>query len=136
MKNWIIVLIIFILPVSLYIFLENTREIKTNSAISAPNTAIVYKFMSPMCSECILVQKKIDKIKDNWNHVVFEEINVSGNNSKIKHTKNLIKKYEITMVPTLVFVDNAGNFYKKIEVDMTEEDIEKALSGIASKKEK
>ena len=135
MKNWAIILIIFLVPVVLYFVFSSNKEANMSVA-KTPTTAVVYKFMSPMCSECIVVQKKLDKIKNNWDNVVFEEINVTENSPNKKRTKELIKKYDITMVPTLVFIDNTGNFYKKIEVDMTEEDIENGLKGIAPKRNK
>ncbi len=138
MKNWIIVLLIFLIPLGVYTTLEIKRG---NGAIvsEAKDTIgkpVVYKFTSPMCSECQSVQKILDKIKDDWDLVVFEEINVSGTGADKKRAKQLIAKYDITMVPTLVFIDNTGNVYKKIEVDMTQEDIESALIGIAPKRKK
>ena len=86
-----------------------------------------------MCSECKNVQKILDKIQDKYEYVTFQEVNVGGKNASKKEVLNLIKKYDITVVPTLVFLDNEGNFHKKMEVDMTEEDITKTLDKLVSK---
>ena len=134
MKNWIIVLLIFLIPLGVYTTLEIKRGSYVSEAKNNMGQAVVLKFTSPMCSECQSVQKILDKIKDNWELVEFREVNVAGGASEKKEIKALIKKYNVTMVPTLVFIDNAGNVSKIIEVDMTQDDIERELSLIAPKR--
>ena len=108
MKNWIIILLVFLVPLGVYGFLEfKNPSVKANEAVAAQKTGPkVIKFHSPMCSECKDVQKEMEGLKELYKDIIFEEINVS---EQTKQNKNLIKKYKITLVPTLVFVDINGN---------------------------
>ena len=135
-KSLFIILVVFILPILLYIGLEKKSEASYGLATTDGTNAIVYKFTSPLCAECQVVQKIIDKIEGNYDYVIFEEVNVGGKNADKKEVRDLIERYNITVVPTLVFIDNKGRFHKKIEVDMTEKDITNVLEKIAVKKDK
>ena len=120
MKNWIVVLLIFIMPLGLYAYLDNKAcadSCKVVGAASDIAKAKVIKFSSPMCSECIEVSTEVKKaLKDYQDSIVVEEYNVLENNQKGKNlTKDMIKKYKISLVPTLVFVDKEGKIIKKRE---------------------
>ncbi len=118
MKNWIIVLLIFIMPLSLYVYLDNRAQANAcktiGSETKAPSAKII-KFSSPMCSECQDVAVEIKKaMKDNNNSVIIEEYNVLDSYAKGKNiTKDMIKKHKVSLVPTLVFVDKEGKVIKK-----------------------
>lgn len=118
MKNKIIILLVFIVPLATFFILQNIT--KDNSAI-ANNTmqqetmmkGKLLKFSSPMCSECKKVKEAVDKVFDNYKEaVLLEEINVSENNDK---TNGMIETYKITVVPTVVFIDKNGAVVNKIE---------------------
>lgn len=128
MKNWIIVLLIFILPLSLYAYFDikaqaNTCKVTGNAASVAK--AKIIKFSSPMCSECVETTIEIKKAMNNYQDaVIIEEYNVLDNNSKGKNiTKDMIKKYKVSLVPTLVFVDKEGKTVKKQEGLMSSDEI-------------
>lgn len=136
MKNWIIVLLIFILPLGLYAYLDtqaqNAKMCKIEgNELSNPKIKII-KFSSPMCSECKEATIEIDKAMKNYkNSVVIEEINVIENVGKGNdYNKKAIKKYHVTLVPTLVFVDKEGNEVHKQEGAMSSDEIIAVLNGI------
>ena len=134
MKNWIIVLLIFIIPLGLYAYLDNRATADscsvTGNAISIPKAKVI-KFSSPMCSECQEVTVEIKKAMENYkDSVIIEEYNVLDNYNKGKNlTKDMIKKYKISLVPTLIFMDKEGKTIKK-EGMITSKEIAKILDEI------
>ncbi len=121
MKNWIIVLLIFVMPLGLYAYLDakaqNDAMCKmAGSEKTAPKAKII-KFSSPMCSECKEVAGEMTKaMKDYKGSAIIEEINVVDNGGKgTDYTKSQIKKYKISLVPTLVFINKSGEVVHKQE---------------------
>ena len=137
MKNWIIILLIFAMPLGFYAYLEAKAEqdkvctVVGNSEVKNPKAKIV-KFSSPMCSECKEMNVELDKaMKDYKNSVIIEEINVVENVGKgVKYNKAAIKKYNVSLVPTIVFLDKQGNTIKKREGIVKSDEIVEILDGI------
>lgn len=137
MKNWIIVLLIFILPLGLYAFFDAKAQsdlmckVEGNNEIKNPKIKII-KFSSPMCAECAEAKIELEKaLKDTKNAVIVEEINVVENVGKgIDYNKAAIKKFKVTLVPTLVFVNKDGEVIKKHEGAMKSADIVEVLDNI------
>ncbi len=138
MKNWIIVLLIFIMPLSLYAFLEAKAQnekmctIEQEKNILQNNTPKLIKFSSPMCSECKEVQQELQKVSpDAKNGILIEEINVVETSKPAsEYNQKMIKKYKVTLVPTLVFVDKEGKTLLKKEGSMTAQEITKMLTSM------
>ena len=118
MKNWIIVLLIFIVPLGLYAYLDS-RATADSCSVTGPaisiNKAKIIKFSSPMCSECQEVTVELKKAMENFkDSVIIEEYNVLDNYEKGRNaTKDMIKKHKVSLVPTLIFVDKEGKTLKK-----------------------
>ncbi len=118
MKNKLIILMVFIVPLATFFILQNIT--KDNSAI-ANNTmqqeimskGKLLKFSSPMCSECKKVKTAVDNVFGNYKEaVLLEEVNVSENTDK---TNKMVETYKITVVPTIVFIDKNGEIVNKYE---------------------
>ena len=134
MKNWIIILLIFVIPVCVYAFLdayaENLKMCRTEGSQGIAKAKLI-KFSSPMCSECIETEAEIKKAMNNYKDTILvEEINVIETGKGAKHSKSAIKKYKISLVPTLVFLDKEGNVVKKQEGLMKSSEIIEVLDGI------
>ena len=137
MRNWIIVLLIFIMPLALYAFFDAKAQnemmckVEGTSQVQNPKAKIM-KFSSPMCSECKEIAKEMDKAMENYkDSVIIEEINVIENTGKdVKYNKAAIKKFKVTLVPTLVFLDKQGNQIHRQEGLMTSSEITEVLDGI------
>lgn len=137
MKNWVIVLLIFIMPLCIYAYFDakaqNDKMCKLEGNVDVKNPkAKIIKFYSPMCSECkdtnIEMQKAMKELKDS---VVVQEVNVIEQSEKGPDcNKEVIKKYKVTLVPTLVFLDKTGKLVKKQEGLMKSEEIMQTLNGI------
>ena len=137
MKNWIIILLIFIMPLTLYAFFDAKAQnemmckVEGNSLVKNPKAKII-KFSSPMCSECKEASVEMEKaLKDYKDSVLVEEINVVDNVGKgIEYNKLAIKKFKVTLVPTTVFVDKTGKVIKKQEGVIKSDEIKEILDGI------
>lgn len=138
MRNWIIVLLIFIMPLGLYAYLDGKAQAakmctveQEKLAAAQSSKAKIIKFSSPMCSECKEAAIEMDKALKNRTDVVVEEINVIESTGKdVKYNKDAIKKYKVTLVPTLVFLDKQGNVAKKHQGAMKSDEITQTLDGI------
>jgi thiol-disulfide isomerase/thioredoxin len=148
MKNWIIVLLIFVIPLGLYGYLdcrakENTEIIAQNLSLLENNssstgnqtkiskTATLYKFSSPMCGDCKKLSKEMGPIVTKWRaKVTFKDINVSGSEGESKEVQDMITKYNIKTVPALVYIDKNGKFVKKTEGYVLNSEIDGTLKNI------
>ncbi len=135
MKNWIIVLIIFTIPLALYAYLGNratalSYNVTGNAA--GVSKARMIKFSSPMCSECQDIAVEIEKAMEKFNgEIVLEEYNVLDTYSKGNNpVKEAVKKYQITLVPTLIFVDKNGKIVQRQEGLMPSDEILRILDTI------
>ena len=110
---------------------EKMCQVIGNAKVKNPKAKIM-KFSSPMCSECKEIAQEMDKAMENYkDSVIIEEINVIENTGKdVKYNKAAIKKFKVTLVPTLVFLDKQGNQIYRQEGLMTSEEITDVLDGI------
>lgn len=137
MKNWIIVLLIFTLPLGVYAYLDSKAQsdmlckVQGNGAVQNPKAKIM-KFSSPMCSECKEAAAELNKAMKNYkDSVIIEEIDVVSNVGKdVDYAKKAIKEFKISLVPTLVFINKDGKVIKKYEGAMKSQDITEVLDGI------
>ena len=129
MKNKIIILLIFIVPLAVFALLQSISKNQIADAAIEPalGKGRIIKFYSPMCSECKTVGKNVEKAIQKYEDVVFEEIDVT---EKTPKTKYLIDSYKITVVPTVVFIDKQGNVENKTEGAIDEIEIENHLEKI------
>jgi len=135
MKNWIIVALIFTIPLCLYGILDaNAQSDKMCKLINGQeqiSKAKIIKFSSPMCSECVETAKEVKRALENHaNDVILEEVNVLESGKAAKQSKALIKKYDVSLVPTLVFVDKEGKIVKKQEGLMKSDEIVELIEEI------
>lgn len=136
MKNWIIVLLVFVIPLGVFAWLETganktsakEAQIANHTTVPTNGKAKLMKFSSPMCSDCKKVSKiMIDIIPDYENEITFEEINVSDGS---KASSKAVKDYMVTVVPTLIFVSKDGKILQKTEGLLSEEEIRTSLNNI------
>lgn len=132
MRNKIIILLIFAVPLAVFAFLQYTTNNYAANADTVQNQSLnkakIIKFYSPMCSEC----KKMGEIvgsamKDYNDSIIYEEINVSEKDNK---TKNMIEAYKVTVVPTVVFIDKDGKVFEKKEGLIEEVEVRNNLEAV------
>lgn len=129
MKNIITILLILILPVCIYLIMsKNSSNI---IAIAKENTPSLYIFTSTMCMDCQKMKKVIKEIEPNYHdRINFIQINAIDKNRKVQE---YIKKYGVTLVPTIVVLDKNNNKINHIEgyveKEKLVEKIEEAING-------
>ena len=111
MKNIITILLVLILPICAYLLInKNSNNIL---AVAKSNTPTLQIYTSTMCIDCQKLKNLINEIeptyKDSVNFIVINALD------KNKKTQNDIKKYGITLVPTIIVFDRSGNQTNKIE---------------------
>lgn len=113
MKNWMIGLLVLVVPVALYMGLKNNKEIQASTVAQAASKPNVIKFSSPMCMDCKKIKGELEPLKPIYqDEVVFIEIDATSNDKK---TQQQIEEYGVTVVPTIIFVDDANKKVRKIE---------------------
>ena len=127
-RNIIIILLVFIVPLVAYFGL--TRDKVTTPASFAAQGPMVIKFASPMCYECQELEKVFDEVFPTYSKdISLKKIDVTNKNLE---TKEMIKKYEVKLVPTTVFKDKDGNTTRRIEGNMQPQILENYLKEITN----
>ena len=122
-KNIIIILLIFLVPIGLYYGLTRERNTYSTAIASVGNEII--KFSSPMCFECQELEKTMDKTFPKYSDkILLRKVDVS---KKDKKTNELIKEYNVKLVPTTVFKKQDGRVLRRIEGAMQPEILEQYM---------
>jgi thioredoxin-like negative regulator of GroEL len=114
-KNVAIILMIFLIPLGFYWGLTKNKDVTILPTV-ASNGAEIIKFSSPMCYECQELEKIFEEVYPGYaNKVSLRKIDVTQND---KTTKQLIKEFNVKLVPTCVFKDKNGSVVRKTEGSM------------------
>ena len=131
MKHWIFALLVITLPLITYFILDNTMVDKKGFEAVAKvqyTKPMVVKFSSPMCLDCkkleVTIKEVMPKYKDSVDYQSYTTQN------KDKTTNSMIKKYGVTLVPTMIFVKKDGGIYKRTEGYLTEPELESIIKGL------
>ena len=111
-KNVVIISLIFLVPLGVYWGLTRAKApvVLSTEALTRPE---IIKFSSPMCYECQELEKVFEEVYPEFsNKVSLRKIDVT---QKDKSTKELIKQYDVKLVPTSVFRSSQGETIRKIE---------------------
>ncbi len=109
-KSIITILAIIILPLLAFWGLSWNKDA---TAIADTNLPQIIKFSSSMCLECKEVEKIFDEIMPKYkDKVSYTTIVVD---SRKDMNNKLIKKYNVTLVPTVVMLDSNGKERKRFE---------------------
>ncbi len=110
-----IILAIFIVPLALYYFIKTPSGNEACCAIAKPGQARVLQFSSPMCYDCKRIEGEIAPLRSSPEYtesIFFSKINISDRTPEVEQ---LIKKYNVDVVPTIVFLDKNGAQQCKIQ---------------------
>ena len=122
-RNTIIISLIFAIPLMLYMAL--TASNSTTAKTSETDKPQVVKFTSAMCLDCQTMNKVFKEIFPKYNgKIILTEIQVQDKNS---FSEEQIKKYNVTLVPTIVLLNSDGRQVKRIEGAIPKEQMDKYL---------
>jgi thioredoxin-related protein len=111
-KNVAIIILIFVVPLVAYWMLSRNKTIAAMPDIQSKGAEII-KFSSPMCYECLELENIFDEVYPQYSSkVVLKKVDVTKKDSS---TLNLVKQYNVKLVPTCVFKDVNGNVIRQTE---------------------
>ncbi len=110
-RNILIILLIFLVPLAAYFGLTRDKNMAVIPSLAAGPEII--KFSSPMCYECQELEKIFDEVYPGYaNKISLRKIDVT---QKDNETKELIREYQVKLVPTTVFKDSDGHVIRRTE---------------------
>lgn len=116
--NLLIMIAILIVPIALFQITQSFSDensAKNSQAIGA-NKPQVIDFTSSLCLECKELEKVINPVKGEYkNKIIFKKVLINSRNAEVK---NLMRKYDVKVVPTLVFLNKEGKVARKTEGSM------------------
>lgn len=127
-KNIITVLLVLIVPIVAYILMNNSGSTTSGIADAKASKPQIIKFTSSMCLDCQTMNKMMKEVYPQYkDKIVLTEIPVQDGKA---FTNEQIKKYNITLVPTLIFLDSNGNQVKRIEGAIPEAELIQYMEGL------
>ncbi len=125
-KTIITILAILIIPVLAFFGLTFHKD--TSTVAEAKGKPQIIKFSSTMCLECKEVEKVFKEILPKYeDQITYTEIIVD---SRDDMKNNMIKKYNVQLVPTIIMLNSDGTQYKRIESSIPKEEMETYIKGL------
>lgn len=122
-KNWIIILLIFLVPLALYWGLTR-NELTTPPSVASEGDLII-KFSSPMCYECQELDKVFEEVFPKYQKdITLKKIDVTKRDGDCE---TLIREHDVKLVPTTVFRNQDGRITRRIEGSVQPEVLESYL---------
>ncbi len=135
-KNIVIIALVFIVPLLAFWILSSTNPSTAKADIEVPaaeevvvsGKPQVLKFTSTMCLDCQTMNKLFKEVFPKYsNDIVLTEISVQDGK---EFTNEQIKKYNITLVPTMIFLDSNNKEVRRVEGAIEKEILEEYLEGL------
>ncbi len=125
-KSLITILAILIIPVLAFFGLTFNKD--TSTIAQATGKPQIIKFSSTMCLECKEVEKVFKELMPKYSDKVdYTEI-IVDNRDDMKNS--MIKKYKVTLVPTVIMLNSDGSQNKRIEGAIPANEMEQHIKGL------
>ena len=122
-KNILVISLIFLIPIVAYFAL--TQSNSTTAKTVEGGKPQVIKFTSAMCLDCQTMNKLFKEVFPKYQgKIILTEYQVQTRGQLID---NEIKKYNVTLVPTVIMLNSNGAQVKRIEGAIPKEELEKYL---------
>jgi len=120
--NTIWILAIFLVPLAIYSALDFRHNASNVSQASDVKPRMVM-ITSTMCGECVKMKKVLGQVQPSYqNQINFEKYDANQSGAQ-----PYVEKYNITLVPTMIFFKKDGQVYKKIEGSIPQTELERYL---------
>ena len=127
-KNIISILLILFVPIIAYMALSKSIDKTTQAVADTVNRPQIVKFTSAMCMDCQKMNKIMQEIFPKYeDKIVLKEVHVQDGSS---FSASEIKKYNVTLVPTIILIDSNGKQVKRIEGAVSKAEMESCLKGL------
>lgn len=110
-KNTVLLLLIFILPLITYFYVSKFNN--ATSTVSNTTKPTIIKFTSNLCGECQRMDSTIKNVYPKYQET-FELISIPVQNQN-EYNRDMISKYNVTLVPTTVILNKNQKISKRIE---------------------
>ncbi|MCM1339793.1 MAG: thioredoxin family protein [Muribaculaceae bacterium] len=125
-KSLITILAILFLPLLAFWGLTFNKD--TSVTAQASGKPQIIKFSSTMCLECKEVEKTFKEILPKYSDKVdYTSVIVDGRDDM---KKSLIKKYNVSLVPTIIMLHSDGIQHKRVEGAIPSEQLEQYIQGL------
>jgi len=125
-KNLIIISLIFAIPLMAYWMLTSSNS--TTAKTVQTGKPEVIKFTSAMCLDCQTMNKVFKEIFPKYqDKITLTEIQVQDQNA---FNQEQIKKYNVTLVPTIILKNSKGQQVKRLEGEVPKEQMDNYLKGL------
>ncbi len=125
-KNIITIAFIFAIPLITYFMLTMSNGSTAKTVVTGKPQVI--KFTSQMCMDCQTMNKIMKEIFPKYeDKIVLTEIHVQDKSS---FNDEQIKKYNVTLVPTIILLNSDGKQVKRIEGAIPKDEMENCLKGL------
>ena len=109
--------LILVLPIMFYAVFKAPQN--SGALEAAAGKPMVIEFSSPMCAECQRLKKVLEVVEPQYKRkITFQNINAAMMDSD---TAEKIKKYNVKVVPTTVFISKEGKVLDKKEGTISKE---------------
>ncbi|MCR5266293.1 MAG: thioredoxin family protein [Cyanobacteria bacterium RUI128] len=110
-KNIVILVLVFVLPLFAYFMLSKTNN--GSMTVAETGSPQLIKFTSDMCGECKRVEPVVNKVMAKYqDSVQYIVIPVQVRN---KYNVDMMTKYNVTLVPTIILLDKNRKVVHRIE---------------------
>ena len=135
MKNRLIIALVFVVPLLAYGVLaqvnpQKAQELaKSYQAVAQKSqSAKIIKFSVPLCMDCEKLDNTLKKVMPKYsNNVYLQRVDATSSNSEVQA---MVKKYNVKIAPTTIFINSKGKMVKKIEGDIPEKTLEKEIKAL------
>lgn len=129
MKNFSIIALIFIVPIVAYMILSRPDASFANKMPMGDKPQVI-KFTSLMCLDCKKLNSVIKEVYPKYrDKIALVEVHVQNEDN---YTKGQVDKYNVTLVPTLIFLNSKGKKISKIEGFVDKEKLDKMMKDLAN----
>lgn len=85
------------------------KNLAEHNTIIENNQSVVLDFWAPWCGPCKTSMPLLEKAFQTYTNVVFCKVNVDNN-------KDIADKYQITSIPTLLYIKNGKQIRSQIGI--------------------
>jgi thiol-disulfide isomerase/thioredoxin len=122
-KSFSIIALIFIIPMFAYAILSRGDMSMANKG--AAGKPQIIKFTSTMCLDCKNLNGVVKEVYPKYSkQITLIEVPVQSDTA---YNKQMIKKYNVTLVPTMVFLNAKGKKIARTEGSMDKTELERYM---------
>lgn len=124
-KNFTVITLIFVVPLVAYMLLSRPDASLAKKAATNAHKAQVIKFTSLMCLDCKKLSGVMKEVYPKYSDkITLVEVQVQNNDD---YTKKQVEKYNINLVPTMIFINSKGKRIAKVEGFVEKDKLDKMM---------